>query len=130
MPFVDVSVTSFAFEDIACIFGLGITTGTSATTHSPDDLVTREQLAAFVARTVRAMHVKCPTGPMPFVDVSVTSFAFEDIACIFGLGITTGTSATTYSPDDLVTREQVAAFLARTIRVWAKLNSQSGSSTN
>jgi hypothetical protein len=30
--------------------------------------------------------------------------------------VTIGTSSTTYSPDDSVTREQMAAFLARILR--------------
>ena len=41
------------------------------------------------------------------------SFAADDIARIYGIGITTGTSATTYSPGDHVTREQMAAVLSR-----------------
>ncbi len=59
----------------------------------------------------------CPTEATPFTDVSSTSFAAADIACIFGLKITTGTSATTYSPADNITREQAAAFLARLWRI-------------
>ena len=47
---------------------------------------------------------------------SPTSFALDDIACIYDLGITTGTSPTTYGPTELTTREQMAAFLARLIR--------------
>lgn len=34
-------------------------------------------------------------------------------ACIYGLEITTGTSATTCDPHGLVTREQMSALLAR-----------------
>jgi hypothetical protein len=33
------------------------------------------------------------------------------------LGITTGTSASTFGPNGVVTREQMAAFLARTMRL-------------
>jgi len=54
----------------------------------------------------------CSTDSTPFIDIA-GSFAAADIACIFALGITTGTSPTTYSPSDAVTREQMAAFLAR-----------------
>ena len=106
---------SFAVEDIGCLAGLEITTGTSATTYSPDELVTREEMAAFLGRTWRALGNVCPSDPVPFVDVA-GSFALADIACIAGLEITTGTSATTYSPDGLVTREEMAAFLGRTWR--------------
>ncbi|MFT7607234.1 MAG: hypothetical protein ACI9MX_000289, partial [Candidatus Aldehydirespiratoraceae bacterium] len=37
----------------------------------------------------------------------------DDISCIFGLGITTGTGPSTYNPNGNVTREQMAAFIAR-----------------
>lgn len=112
MPFLDVVSTSFAYRDVICIFGLQITTGTSPTAYSPKETVSREQMAAFVARLWRALGGTCPEGGHPFLDVG-SSFAVDDIACIFQLGITTGTSATTYSPSDPVTREQMAAFLSR-----------------
>ncbi|MEM8746211.1 MAG: S-layer homology domain-containing protein [Actinomycetota bacterium] len=111
--FVDVAPTSFAYFDVGCIADLGVTTGTSATTYSPGNVVTREQMASFVARLYRAFGLECPDGGHPFTDVSATSFANADIACIFNLGITNGTSATTYGPAQPVTRAQMAAFLER-----------------
>ncbi|MFT7610849.1 MAG: hypothetical protein ACI9MX_003937, partial [Candidatus Aldehydirespiratoraceae bacterium] len=57
--------------------------------------------------------VACPVAPHPFTDVGTTSFANDDISCIFGLGITTGTGPSTYNPNGNVTREQMAAFIAR-----------------
>jgi hypothetical protein len=113
-PFTDVSATSFAREDITCIFNLGVTTGTSSTTYSPKDNVTREQMAAFLSRLYTVLNGSAaPVVATPFTDVSATSFAKDAIGRIFGLGITTGTSSTTYSPADNVTREQMAAFLSR-----------------
>ncbi|MEM8706315.1 MAG: S-layer homology domain-containing protein [Actinomycetota bacterium] len=112
-PFTDVPATSFAVDDVGCIFDLGITTGTSVTTYSPQNTVTREQMAAFVARLWRALGFECSPYPHPFTDVDETSFAFDDVGCIFDLAITNGTSATTYSPDLNVTRAQMAAFLER-----------------
>jgi len=115
-PFTDIA-GSFAESDVACIYGLEITTGTSATTYSPGNYVTREQMAAFLARTWRALGRTCASGATPFTDIA-GSFAESDVACIYGLGITTGTSATTYSPGNYVTREQMAAFLARTVGIY------------
>ena len=57
----------------------------------------------------------CPAGSHRFTDIPNNSFATNDIACIEALGITTGTSPTTYSPTNAVTREQMAAFLGRLI---------------
>jgi hypothetical protein len=50
---------------------------------------------------------------LPFTDVMGNSF-FCFIAQIYFQAITLGTSPTTYSPGSNVTREQMAAFLART----------------
>jgi hypothetical protein len=57
-------------------------------------------------------------GPFTdFTDAGFCPFVLE----IFYLGITTGTTPTTYSPSDPVTRLQMAAFLARTVdRVTAR----------
>ena len=117
--FTDVDPTSFADTHVSCLKAFGVTTGTSATTYSPKENVTREQMAAFIARMWRATDTPCPTGGHPFTDIPAASFARDDIACIFRLGITTGTTATTYDPTGTVTREQMAAFLARFIRAYA-----------
>ena len=50
----------------------------------------------------------------PFTDVSAGAFC-ANVLEIYYLGITTGTTATTYSPANPVTRLQMAAFLSRTV---------------
>ena len=50
----------------------------------------------------------------PFTDVAADAFC-PLVLEIFYLGITTGTTATTYSPSDNVTRLQMAAFLSRSV---------------
>lgn len=116
-PFTDVPESSFAVADVDCLFALGVTTGTTDTTYSPADIVNRAQMASFLARLWRATGGDCPEGEAPFVDVPESSFAAADVDCIFGLGITNGTSPTTYSPGQSVTREQMAAFVARLLRI-------------
>jgi len=51
---------------------------------------------------------------LPFTDVPSSNVFFCSIAEAFFSGLTNGTSATTYSPSDPVTREQMAAFITRT----------------
>lgn len=129
-PFDDVDPSSFAYDDIHLIFELGVTTGTGQTTYSPAREVSREQMAAFLNRLHDlldpAVAASAPepdpnpdteTPDYPFADVSSDSFAYNDIADIHGLGITTGTSESTYSPANAVDREQMAAFLARVYRL-------------
>ena len=108
------SESSPAAQAIACIYALGITTGTSPTTYSPANSVTRAQMASFLARLYKAVAgTDAPITDTPFTDVATTSSAYNDIGRIYGLGITTGTSPTTYSPGTNVTRAQMASFLAR-----------------
>jgi hypothetical protein len=135
-PFDDVDPSSFAYDDIHLIFDLGITTGTGPTTYSPADEVSREQMAAFLNRLHELLDPPLAASPpksdpnpdpnpdpqvpdYPFADVSTASFAYGDIARIHQLGITTGTSESTYSPGTTVDREQMAAFLARVYRLLA-----------
>ncbi|MEM8707015.1 MAG: S-layer homology domain-containing protein [Actinomycetota bacterium] len=111
--FVDVPASSFAYAPVACIKDLGVTNGTGNGTYSPAAFVTREQMAAFLARMWEALGNTCGGTPGEFTDVPVTSFAYEAVACIKDLGITNGVSPTTYGPAQLVTREQMAAFIGR-----------------
>ncbi len=115
-PWGDLSSTSFALGEISCLYGSGLINGTTTTTFSPSAPVTRTETAALVARLYRYLSTNtCPTTPPPFTDTT-TNWASTDIACVYGLGIDTGTTATTFSPDDMVTRADMATILARTIR--------------
>jgi hypothetical protein len=113
-PFVDMS-SSYAEGYIECIAALGITAGTSPGVYGPGDVVTREQMAVFLARlySVTSGDVP-PAGSAAFEDIAA-SFARDEIATLVGLGVTSGTTATTFSPAAAVTREQMAVFLVRLI---------------
>jgi hypothetical protein len=52
---------------------------------------------------------------LPFTDVPASNIFFCSIAEAFFSGLTNGTTATTYSPGDPVPREQMAAFVTRTL---------------
>lgn len=108
-PFTDISGSIFE-ADINALFAAGITTGTSATTYSPDEPMTRGQMAAFINRALDLPDA----ASGPFLDIAGSTFE-GDINALFASGITTGTSATTYSPGDPVTRSQEAGFLTRAL---------------
>src|SRR5262249_46330915 len=59
----------------------------------------------------------------PFTDVAADVFC-PFVLEIFCLGITTGTSPTTYDPTSDVTRLQMAAFLSRTVDTTLKRGSR------
>src|SRR5947207_6751927 len=73
-------------------------------------------LVLIVGSRLRADTGACggQTITLPFTDVMGSTF-FCSIAEIYFQGITVGTSPTTYSPSNNVTRDQMAAFLSRTL---------------
>ena len=104
---------SSIFEgDINAIAAVGITKGTSATTYSPNDPVTRGQMAALL---VRAFDIPASTVDA-FGDDDASIFE-GDINAIAAAGITVGTGPDSYSPNDPVTRAQMATFLARALGI-------------
>lgn len=71
----------------------------------------------FVSTRLKADTGTCggATITLPFADVAAGNIFFCSIAEAFFSGLTNGTSATTYSPDDPVSRQQMAAFTTRTL---------------
>nr|AUN37130.1 surface antigen protein [uncultured bacterium] len=63
------------------------------------------------------------TITLPFNDVMSSPF-FCQIAAAYYSGLTNGTTATTYSPTQEVTREQMAAFISRTMDQSLKRSSR------
>ena len=87
----------------------GITTGTAEGTFSPDATCTRAQAVTFLAR---AQNAKA-TGKTAFSDVPADSYFADAVAWAQANGVTTGTSETTFSPDNDCTRAQIVTFLYR-----------------
>ena len=113
--FTDVGAASPHLNDINCIAALEITTGTAPGIYSPAASVTRWQMAIFLARTAAVLGVVLPPGASQgFVDLGGLSVeAVTAINQIRQLGITTGTTATTFDPNGVVNRWQMALFLTR-----------------
>jgi hypothetical protein len=101
--------------DVDCIKMHGITSGVTATTFEPSGTVPRWQMALFLTRFATSAGVTLGSGAdQGFTDISGQSAEIQTaINQIKQLGVTTGTTATTYSPDSNVTREQMAMFVER-----------------
>ena len=109
-PFSDVIADSYYEDAVAWLAQTGVTTGTSATTFSPLLRVTRAQMAVFLWRYA---NEPAPPASHPFTDVPPGAFYEDAVAWLAQTGITTGTSATTFSPNSRVTRGQMVTFLHR-----------------
>jgi len=107
--------TDTTSTDVDCIAYYGITQGTTATTYSPTDTVTRWQMALFLTRMATRAGVTLGDGSgQGFADIAGYSTEIQTaVNQIKQLGITVGKTATTYAPADNVTREEMALFISR-----------------
>lgn len=122
--FEDVAPQSDYFHYINVLRLWDITQGCSATPalFCPSELTNREQMAAFIVRSLYGENFTYPQTPY-FTDVPATSNFFPYIQKLRELGITIGCTATEYCPLNLTTRGQMATFIIR-----AKMKSLFGES--
>ena len=85
-----------------------ITTGKSPTTFAPDETLTRAEAATFLHR----LADKPSAPPHNFSDV-VAGWQQDSVSWMADTGITTGTSPTTFAPEDTLNRSQLITFLYR-----------------
>ena len=109
--FNDVKPGDYFYDAVNWAVEKGITTGTSATTFSPNASCTRAQIVTFLWRASGSPDPK--TASNPFTDVAANAYYCKAVLWAVENGITTGTSATTFSPNAPCTRAQGVTFLCR-----------------
>ena len=109
--FADVVAGSFYEQPAIWAASNGITNGTSDTTFSPDAGCTRGQIVTFLWRACgepEATDTACG-----FTDVNPNAFYYDAMLWAVENGITTGTSATTFSPNNICSRAEAVTFIWR-----------------
>lgn len=109
--FVDVPASAYYADAVKWAVEKGITTGTSATTFSPEASCTRAQMVTFLWRAAGSPAPKATTTA--FTDLDKSAYYYDAVLWAVEQGITTGTSSTTFSPNATVTRGQTVTFLYR-----------------
>ena len=106
----DVAPGSYCYDAVAWALENGITKGTTDTTFSPDAPCTRGQAVTFL---FRAQGGSASGAATAFTDVAAGSYCADAVAWAVESGVTKGTTATTFSPEDPCTRGQIVTFLFR-----------------
>ena len=111
-PFEDVDPTNYFYNAVLWAAENGITTGTDATHFSPNKSCTRAEAVTFLWRACG--QPEALDGNHPFVDVEPPRFYYQPMLWALNHGITNGTDATHFSPNNVCTRGQIVTFLYRT----------------
>ena len=110
VSFADVKPGDIFYEAVQWAVERGITKGTSSTSFSPYAPCTRGQIVTFLYRSAGSPKV---SGACNFSDVSSGSFCHDAVIWASSEGITKGTRAEHFSPNEGCTRAQVVTFLYR-----------------
>jgi len=113
--FADVPSSMVAAQYIEALARAGVVQGFSPTTYGPLGIVSREQMAIFVARGMAGGDGNVPSGPAvaTFTDVPSSRVSYKYVEYCVANGVVQGYSPTIYGPLVNVTREQMAIFVWR-----------------
>ncbi len=105
--FGDVDPTLWSYEGIQFCVMMGYMSGMDTHVFAPRGVTTRAQLVQILYNFVGGPEV---SGETPFTDLTANWYK-DAVLWAYQTGVTSGTSETTFSPNDPVTREQVAVLL-------------------
>ena len=111
-PFMDVNEGDFWYDAALWALENGITNGTSEYLFGATEPCTRAQVVSFLYRANGKPEYDVEN---PFTDIEEGTFYYDAALWALAEGITTGTTATTFTPDQTVTRAEAVTFLYRSV---------------
>ncbi|MNJ47097.1 Endo-1,4-beta-xylanase A precursor [compost metagenome] len=122
-PFSDISSAAWYAKDVATAYEVGLVQGTTATTFSPDSLVSRQDLAVLLTRALTLTGVQLDNSKPLFSNYadtsSISAYAKESVQVLSSYGIIHGESAEDnmkFNPQKPATRETAVAALHQLLR--------------
>ena len=110
LPFGDVKTADWFYNDVKYVYEKGMMAGTAADVFAPNATTTHAMIVTILYRLEGSPAV---TGTSAFVDVPAGQWYTDAVNWAAANQIVKGTSATTFAPNDSITREQMAAILYR-----------------
>ena len=112
-PFIDVAAQSWYYDHVKFVWEHGVMQGTGPKTFDPDSNTTRAQFATVLYRMAGSPAVSAADkANCPFTDLKADWYQ-DAVAWAYKSSVVKGTSATTFTPDQIITREQMVTMLWR-----------------
>jgi hypothetical protein len=109
--FKDVPEGLWSYSAIAAAAEQGIFRGYADGRFGPNDKITRGQMASILIKAFGFHYL--PAKDEPFTDLYKLESHRESVYTLYKLGIASGTSKTTFSPNDAITRAQAAVLITK-----------------
>jgi hypothetical protein len=103
----------WAAAEIGTAVKLGIASGMSPTEFAPDRNITRAQFTTLLTRALGMQNTASLQSR--FSDVPADAWYFDAVNSAADAGLVSGYSPTTFGPDDLITREQMAVMISNAL---------------
>ena len=113
-PFIDVYESDWFYGDVYYVWENNLFNGTSATTFSPDEPMTRAMLVTVLWR-MEGSPEAASTPLAPFTDVDSNSYYYQAVLWAAQNGIVNGIGGGLFAPDAEITRQDLAVMLMRYI---------------
>ena len=110
LPFGDVTVSDWFYDDVRYVYANGIMDGTSSDRFAPNAPLTRAMIVTILYRMAGSPAM---SGASDFKDVDSNKWFAKAVAWAAANGIVNGYGSGLFGPNDPVTREQLAAILYR-----------------
>ena len=110
-PFTDVPQTAWCRADVEYVWQHGIMKGVSATKFGPDTKMTRAMFVTVLYRMEGSPSVEGMQIPA-FTDIGA-KWCYDAIIWAYNAGVTLGKTATTFAPNDSITRAEIVTMVYR-----------------
>ncbi len=128
MSFTDVTRDDWYYNNVRFACSMGLMKGTSDTLFSPDEQTSRAQFITVLWRLSGSPVM--PGGTCQFTDVPSGSYYYDAVRWGVAYGIVNGYSATSFGPNNSITREQLITMLFRYAKNYAGDDVSQYDSTN
>jgi DNA-binding beta-propeller fold protein YncE len=115
--FPDLLCYQWCYDEVQACVDAGIVAGYGDGCYHWEVVVTRDQMAVYVARALAGgdAYVDPPSGPPTFFDVSDDHWAYKYVEYAVANNIVAGYGDGSYRPDVPVDRAQMAVYIARSV---------------
>jgi hypothetical protein len=113
--FADLATNYWAYHVIQELAAKQIIQGINASKFEPSRSITRAEFTTMLVNALKLTKL----GEIPFADVAEDKWYAQAVSIAYEAGIVTGTSATTFDPNGLITREQMVTM---TMKAYWSIN--------
>jgi uncharacterized repeat protein (TIGR02543 family) len=111
-PFADVNVSDWFYSAVQYARERSIFSGTSAATFEPNGAMTRGMFVTVLGR-MAGVDTAGYKGESAFTDVAADAYYAPYVAWAAKHGITSGAAESSFAPQELINRQQMAVFFVR-----------------